>query len=224
MMKKVVLITGASKGLGKALAGVFGEKGYHLILNARSNMAKIGKKFNSTIVTGDLTKNDTIEKLGKAVSDLGRLDILINNAGMYQKGPFLKLSEKEFDDVMSLNFKSQVFLTQELLPIMIKQESGHIFNIVSTAAIDPKSESTIYTASKFALNGFTTVLRMEVKKHGIKVTAFHPGGMRTNMHDRYDKDNSKSMDPEQVAEFVFDICNTKNISPDDIVLTRMSKY
>jgi len=225
-MKKVVLITGASKGLGFALTEVFGKAGYQLVITARdeNSLKQLVEKYPDTkYVAGDLVKKDTREQLVDIINEIGRIDVLINSAGIILIEPIEKDTEEDFDNVMNINIKAPLFLTRDLLPTMIRQKSGHIINVSSTAGREGKKDRTIYCASKFAMRGFTESLRTEVKKHGIKVTGFYPGGMKTNLFDKYGVDTSTYMDPKDVADFMFNIVQTKNIAPEDVLLNRMSK-
>lgn len=116
-----------------------------------------------------------------------------------------------------------MLLTKELYPLMVKQKSGHIININSTAGKEGKTNHSMYSAAKFGLVGFTESLRTEAKKHHVRVTSIHPGGIKTALYDNLTQkvDTSTYMDPKEVAEVIVFLSETKGMCPDEIVLSRM---
>jgi len=227
-MKQVVVLTGASSGLGKEIAKQLLLKGkYQLILTGREEkgFAEFKKSPDVTIVLGDLTKKTTIDLLKKEVKKHGRIDILINNAGIIYINPFNENTEQKIDDLLAVDLKTPMLLTQRLYPFMVKQQSGHIININSTAGKDAKVNHTMYSAAKFGLKGFTDALRIEAKLHNIRVTGFHPGGMNTEFYDDLPgTPKEKYMDPKKIAEILVQLIETDpSISPDEIVINRMTR-
>jgi uncharacterized protein len=227
-MKKVVVITGASSGLGKEIAKLLLQKGeYQLILTGRNEngFAEFKNSSNVTIIIGDVTKKSTIDLIEHAVNELKRIDILINNAGITFINPFTENTEQNIDDLLAVNLKAPMLLTQRLYPLMVKQQSGHIININSTAGKEAKINHTIYSSAKFGLKGFTDALRFEAKTHNIRVTGFHPGGINTPLYRNLPEvPKEKYMDAAKIALILVQLLETDpTISPDEIVLNRMTK-
>jgi short-subunit dehydrogenase len=227
-MKKVVVITGASSGLGKEIAKLLVKKeSYELLLTGRNEkgFAEFENNSDVHIVLGDIVKKETRDAIEKEVKKLGRVDILINNAGIIHIKPFAENTEKELNDLIEIDMKAPMLLTQALYPLMLKQLSGHIIMINSTAGKEAKMNHTMYNAVKFGLKGFTDSLRLEAKTHGIRVTSFHPGGMNTEFYDHMTGvPTEKYMDPVKIAEILIQIIETDpTLSPDEIVINRMTK-
>jgi len=227
-MKKVVVITGASSGFGKELAKLLLQKGtYQLILTGRneSGFAEFKNADDVTLIVGDLTKKQTLDLIEHTVKEQKRIDILINNAGITFINPFTENSEQKIDDLLAINLKAPMLLTQRLYPLMVEQQSGHIVNINSAAGKEGKPNHTIYSAAKFGLKGFTDALRVEAKPHNIRVTSFHPGGINTPFYRNLPEvPKEKYMDAKKVASLLLHVLETDpSISPDEIVVNRMTK-
>lgn len=227
-MKKVVVITGASSGFGKEIAKLLLQKEtYHLILTGRNEegFTDFKNSENVTIIVGDITKKQTLDVIEHAVNELKRIDILINNAGITFINPFLENNEQKIDDLLAVNLKAPMLLTQRLYPLMVQQQSGHIININSAAGKEGKPNHTIYSAAKFGLKGFTDALRIESKPHNIRVTGFHPGGINTPLYRNLPEvPKEKYMDAEKVASLLINVIESDpSISPDEIVINRMTK-
>lgn len=170
-MQKVVVITGASSGLGKELAELYLAKNYQLVLTGRKEegFAEFNKKNNIEIILGDLRKTEVIEQIAKVVSEkYKRIDILINNAGVIYLNPIEENTEQIIDELLSIHIKAPILLTQKLFGLMKSKKSGQIINIVSTSGKEGKTNSTVYCAAKFGLDGFTKALRLEAKKYNIR--------------------------------------------------------
>ncbi|HSW97875.1 MAG TPA: SDR family oxidoreductase [Candidatus Saccharimonadales bacterium] len=227
-MKKVVVITGASSGLGKEIAKQLLTTGnYVLIVTGRNNegFEEFKSSPDVTIIIGDLTKKTTIDLLEHAVKEQGKIDILINNAGITYINPITENSEQKIDELLAINLKAPMLLTQRLYPLMVKQQSGHIINVNSAAGKEGKPNHTIYSAAKFGLKGFTDALRHEAKSHNIRVTSFHPGGINTPLYRNLPHvPKEKYMDPLDIAKLLIQLIQTDpSLSPDEIVITRMTK-
>jgi short-subunit dehydrogenase len=227
-MKQVVVITGASSGFGKEVAKLLLAKGtYHLILSGQNTQGfeAFKNSLDVTIVIGDLTKKSTIDLLENAVKDQGQIDILINNAGITFINPLTDNTEEKIDNLLAINLKAPMLLTQRFYPLMVAQQSGFIININSAAGKEGKLHHSIYSAAKFGLKGFTDALRLEAKPHGIRVMSFHPGGINTELYRNLPEvPKEKYMDPEKVAAILVQLIQTDpSISPDEIVLYRMTK-
>ena len=227
-MEKVVLITGASSGIGHEIARLFLQKGYHCILSGRneSGFADLKDFTNAEIVPGDLTHEETRQRLVALVQDkYKRLDILVNNAGITYIQPVEENTTDQLETILETNLKAPILLTQALYPLMKAQGSGTIVFMNSAAGKQGYLNHTLYSTTKFGLNGFAQSLRLEAKKHGVRVLSIHPGGVNTHLYDHLkDKPNVEEyMSPEKVAEVVVYVSETEGISPDELVLSRMTK-
>lgn len=206
-----VVITGASQGIGKGVAERFALAGANLFLCSR-NMDKnfvwqkdLEKKFNINIYTlnADLSKTEEVETLAQAVlSTFDKIDIIVNNAGSFIPGSVYNEPEGSLEKMIAINLFSAYHLTRKLLPIMMKAKSGHIFNMCSIAGLQAYANGGAYSISKFALNGFSKNLREEMKPHGIKVTAIHPGAVFTPAWEGFAQPE-RIMEVKDIAEMVF---------------------
>ncbi|MEK7450677.1 MAG: SDR family oxidoreductase [Patescibacteria group bacterium] len=226
-MQKVVLITGASSGLGKEIAKLFQAKNYILILSGRNE--KGFEEFDSSNiekVIGDITLKKTRNKIVDLVKNkYKRLDILINNAGIGLIQPFEKNTEEQLNKILEINLKAPILLTQALYDVMKTQQFGTIVFINSTSGKQGYPNHTLYATTKFGLSGFAQSLRQEAKKYGIRVISIHPGGIKTNLYNKLSEkpDISNYMDAKKVAEIVVYLSETSNLSPDEIVINRITK-
>ena len=191
---RVVLITGASRGLGLAMAEEFGRRGARLALTARDayelerartqlltrNAARAEDVF---VFPADLVRQEDAAQLIKVTTaHFGRIDILVNNAGVIAVGPIENQTVKNFRDVMDANFFAGLHCTLALLPQMLARKEGNIINIASVGGKIPVPHLLPYTASKFAVVGFSEGLNAELRSKGIRVTTVCPGLMRTGSH------------------------------------------
>jgi short-subunit dehydrogenase len=192
---KVVLITGASRGLGLALAEEFGRRGAKLALAARSaeelerarslllDRHAIRMADQVFLIASDLRKSEEADKLVReTTARFGRIDILVNNAGVITVGPVGNLTIQDFRDVMDANFFSGLYCTLSVLPQMLARRDGKIVNITSIGGKIAVPHLLPYTASKFAAVGFSEGLNAELRSKGIRVTTVCPGLMRTGSH------------------------------------------
>jgi len=208
MEQKVMVITGAYSGLGAALTKAALKKGYKLALGGK-DFAKLeafcnelGQPGDVVAVACDVTQQmDCFTLIEEAVKMFGRVDVLINNAGVLKNSPINKITPDELWDAFETNVFGVVFCCQAALNVMKKQNSGLILNIGSTTVIDYKPNHVSYGASKSAVVGLTGNLRKELEGTGITACVFSPGGMKTNLfRDTPDKDLSGYMEPSFVAE------------------------
>jgi NAD(P)-dependent dehydrogenase (short-subunit alcohol dehydrogenase family) len=193
-MKKVWLITGCSTGFGRELAIEVLKNGYSAIVTARklSDIGDIVKDYTETSLALelDVTNPGQIrEVVEKSISTFGRIDVLVNNAGI---GYFAAIEESEDEEVrrmFEINFFGLAKMTQEILPLMRKQRSGHIINIASIGGLVGFPTVGFYNATKFAVDGFSEALAKETAPLGIKVTIVAPSGFRTDWAGRSAKNS-----------------------------------
>jgi NAD(P)-dependent dehydrogenase (short-subunit alcohol dehydrogenase family) len=179
--RKVAVITGAAKGIGKAIALVFAQKGADLVLvDFDKEVDHILKKIEklerrAVFVQGDITKSDTLQRiLDVGLKEFGKIEILINNAGISRLDDAENLSEKDWDDVIAVNLTAQFRLAQIIGRQMIQQRYGKIVNIASKAGLVALPKHAAYTASKAGLIGVTKILALEWAKYNINVNAIAP--------------------------------------------------
>lgn len=187
---KVVIVTGASSGIGEATARQFGREGAKVVLAARrvDRLEVLAQEINSLnssaetlVVQADLTKLDDILKLvNETMAKFGRVDVLVNNAGFGRLDWLENLDPvKDIQAQFDVNVMGVIQTTRQVLPIMMKQRSGHIINMGSMAGLVGTPTYTIYAATKHAVHGFSEALRREVKPWGIDVSIVYPGGVVT---------------------------------------------
>lgn len=223
----VCLVTGSSRGLGKAIALAFGKKGHKVAIhykNKRKEAEIVALQLKGSVVLySDITDfNETRALVDNVIQKWGRIDVLVNNAGIAKEALLLKTSEKDFDDIINTNLKGPFNFIRATAPFMVKQKSGHIINISSIAGVKGKSGLSAYSASKAGLIGLTLSTAIELSRHNIMVNAILPGFMLTDMGLAADvhakkaalKDSllEKHSDPENVAEFVMYLSGTKGIT------------
>jgi 3-oxoacyl-[acyl-carrier protein] reductase len=190
---KVVLVTGASSGIGAATAALFAEMGARVAIGYFHNQAGafqvrdvIAAAGGTAIAAaGDFRQTDEVRAVvEQTVRELGPIDILVNNAGsLLQRAPLLQLTEKLWDDVFALNIKSAVFASQAVAPSMIARRTGVIVNISSVSAHTGGGiGSGTYASAKAALIAFTKALAKEMAPHGVRVNAVSPGTIDTPFH------------------------------------------
>ena len=194
-MKKRVFITGASRGIGFAMAKLFAENGFKVFAlwhRQMENLESIGD-LDITAVRGDVS---SLESMQKVREEIGEIDILINNAAVSHFGLLTDLSEKEWDDIVNINLKS-VFLTSKVfLPDMIRRHSGKIINISSIFGVVGGSCEVAYSTSKAGMIGFTKALAKEVGPSGITVNCIAPGVIETEMNKRLSDEDKAALADE----------------------------
>lgn len=189
---KTAIVTGSSRGLGKAIAWKLGNMGANIVLNgspASTSLDATAEEFkaagiNVVVAKGDVKNPEDVENMVKTAMDaFGRIDILVNNAGITRDTLMLKMSEKDWDDVLNTNLKSAYLCTKAVSKIMLKQKSGKIINITSIAGIIGNAGQANYAASKAGLIGFTKSIAKEFAAKGIYCNAVAPGIIKTDMTD-----------------------------------------
>lgn len=187
---KIVLITGASQGIGLAIAHALNDEGAKLILAARSRgpLASAAAQLAGTVMSmaTDVTKPGDVKRLVTAVQKrIRRLDVVINNAGVFTYKPFAKTTQEDWHRNIATNLTSVFLVTQAALPLL-KRSRGDIVNILSVSSRVPFANCSAYSAAKFGAFGLTGVLRRELRADGIRVTAVLPGMTETQMKDEFD--------------------------------------
>ena len=186
--KKVALITGASRGIGRSIALKFAKEGMAVALTARdtSLLENVSDEISaiggdqSLMIPADLRDISQIPSIpNRVVKEWGRIDILVNNAGLGYLKPFLEIKPEEFQEMLDVNLRAAFLLTQEVLPHMIARKTGNIVNIASLAGKNGFKTGTGYAATKWALRGFAQCLMLEVREHDIRVVTIFPGSVET---------------------------------------------
>lgn len=218
---KVIVITGASSGLGAMLAELVVQHGSTPILVARSEeklkkvVQHIYNKSNIYVpyYLTDVSNLDQVKFTFKSIfEEYRRIDTLVNNAGFAVFQYFMEASEETFEEMLKVNYLGTVYCTKQVLPAMLAINSGHIINIASQAGKIGTAKSSAYSASKHAILGFTNSLRLELQPYNIHITAVNPGPIRTPFFDiadqsgEYTKNIAKYMlDPYDVAEKIMGV-------------------
>ena len=207
LRNKVVIVTGGSGGIGIAIVNKISKCGARVVPVYNKNHPDDDSNENIVCLKADLTKSEEWDRLlAFTLNKYGKIDVLINCAGALEPGEFISLQEDQFRKMIDINFTSVLTGIQKTLTIMQKQGFGHIINIGSLGGIVPMPYSAVYSATKFALRGFTFSLAEELKGTGIKISLITPGSVVTKMLDYEAQDNkaaisfvSKPISPIKVA-------------------------
>ena len=207
---QVALVTGASRGIGFAIADKLASMGAHLAICARDEAAlhdaaaQLRKHGGEVfLMPADVTKTAEIERLTREIARaLGPVDILVNNAGIGRFGAFQNLSEQDWDETLDTNLKSVFLLCRAVAPEMIRRRAGHIINIASLAGKNAFAGGAIYCASKWGLLGLTQCMAEDLRGFGIRVSAVCPGTVATEFSPHQGKDPAKMLQPSDVAHAV----------------------
>ena len=189
---KIALITGATRGIGKQIAITLAENGFDIAINYRKEnedlentkkeIEKIGRK--CVAVKGDVSSYEDCENFVKEViAQYGKIDVLVNNAGITKDNLLMRMKKEDFEDVLNVNLVGTFNVTKNVIPYMMKERNGRIINISSVVGIAGNAGQTNYSASKAGIIGFTKSLAKEVASRNILVNAVAPGFIETNMTD-----------------------------------------
>ena len=189
MKGKKAIITGGSRGLGKATAIAFAKEGIHVGITGRnentlketvSELKKIG--IHATYAVFDVGNYNEVKKaIALLIKDLGGIDILVNNAGIASFGSFMEMEVNAWSQIIQTNVMGMYYVTKEVLPHLIEKNEGDIFNISSTAGLSGAANISAYSASKFAVIGMSDSLMKEVRKNNIRVCTLTPSTIATDM-------------------------------------------
>ncbi|MFC5682854.1 3-ketoacyl-ACP reductase [Flavobacterium sp. MAHUQ-51] len=213
LKNKNALITGAGKGIGKAIALALAKEGVNVILIARTqeeidNVAAKARslRVKALALTADVADIDSVNAaVEKALAEFKTIDIVVNNAGIAAFGKFLELEPKEWERIIQVNLMGAYYVTRAVLPGMMERQTGDIINISSTAGLAGNAMTSAYSASKFALLGMTDSLMQEMRKYNIRVTALTPSTVATDMAKNLnltDGNPEKVMQSEDMAELI----------------------
>ncbi|HEY2420655.1 MAG TPA: SDR family oxidoreductase [Neobacillus sp.] len=210
---KSIIITGAGSGLGKELALLFSQQGYHLILTGRTieKLAATKTAIEASGGKADIFPIDIQDaaQVGEKVEEMSKtyqIVGLINNAGVGHFGPFVEIKDRQITEMLTTNVLGTILMTKAILPQFLENHEGRIMNIISTAGLRGKVNESVYVASKFAIRGFTESLQKEFENSRIKITAVYMGGMDTPFWAGSDhvEDTSRFRSPREVAETIIE--------------------
>jgi len=224
MDKQVAIVTGASRGIGKAIAHLFAQEGMNVVICSRNEnqirktAMEIQKDTGNIVVPvkTDVRNHVDVDKLVQsALNEFGRIDILVNNAGVAIIKSLVETTDHEYDTIIDTNLSGVFFCCKSVLPHMIKQKSGYIINISSGAGKTGFANLSVYCASKFGVIGMTESLAEEVSDYGIKVFSVCPGAVATQMqkefmsNEEFEKRKNQMIQPEEVAQKVLQLIKGK---------------
>ena len=211
---KTAIITGAGTGIGRGIALKFAENNFNLILASRNvdNLNKVKKDCDllnndsSYVIQTDITDEKSVDNLfSESKSRFGKIDVLINNSGVFDGGAIDEMSVETWDKVISVNLRGAFLCLRQAMKLMKSQKDGRIVNIGSISGQVPRLNSAPYTTSKFGLTGLTKAAALEGRDFNVVVSIVHPGNviteLRTNRGE--DKDIEPMMEPQDIAELVF---------------------
>jgi short-subunit dehydrogenase len=212
-MSKLVVVTGGTKGIGRAVIEKFAAQGFDIATCSRTitDLDKlksvVEKKFPSTIVhikQADLSRKIDVDAFCHYVGELGKpIDVLVNNAGYFIPGEIVSEPGDTLEKMINANLYSAYHTTRGLISSMIQRRTGHIFNMCSIASFMAYPNGGSYAISKFALLGFSKTLREEVKTSGLKVTAVMPGAVLTDSWEGTEHSPERFMKPQDVADAIY---------------------
>lgn len=223
-MKKNVLITGSSRGIGRSCALAFAKKGWHVFINSRHSLEQLEEVHKEilelggtcTMLPADVSCPNAVRSLFEHIrSDCGGVDVLVNNAGIAHFGLLSDLSDTQWDEILRGNLSSAFYCCREAIPYMVSQKSGKIINISSIWGVSGASCEVAYSSAKSGLNGLTRALAKELAPSNIQVNAIACGVIDTEMNAHLDTEERRALcedipaghfaDPQEVARFVLSL-------------------
>lgn len=227
--KKVAIITGGSRGIGKEIAKKFAKENYNLVINyvsEKTNTEELKKEFEALgaevlFIKTNVTSYEECEKMAKdAINQFGKIDVLVNNAGVTKDSLLLRMKEEDFDTVINVNLKGTFNVTKACIPYMMKKKSGKIVNISSVVGISGNSGQANYAASKAGIIGFTKSVAKELASRNILANCVAPGYIATDMTNGLSVAVKESINnqiplkrvgmPEEVAKVVYFLAGEEN--------------
>ena len=227
--KKVAIITGGSRGIGKEIAKKFAKENYNLVINyvsEKTNTEELKKEFEALgaevlFIKTNVTSYEECEKMAKdAINKFGKIDVLVNNAGVTKDSLLLRMKEEDFDRVINVNLKGTFNVTKACIPYMMKKKSGKIVNISSVVGISGNSGQANYAASKAGIIGFTKSVAKELASRNILANCVAPGYIATDMTNGLSDAVKESINnqiplkrvgmPEEVAKAVYFLAGEEN--------------
>ncbi len=210
---KYALVTGGTRGLGKATALALAKEGVNVAISGRNEalLQTTTKELESLGVKAvyavfDVAKKEEVKKgIAHIFAHFPQIDILINNAGIASFGTFLEMDENVWESIIQTNVLGMYYVTKEILPQMVKQNEGDIFNVASTAGLNGNPSTSAYSASKFAVVGMSEALMKEVRKNNIRVVTLTPSTIASDMSKELnltDGNPEKVLQPEDFAELI----------------------
>jgi 3-oxoacyl-[acyl-carrier protein] reductase len=222
------VITGATRGIGRAISIKLWEKGYDLVLVAR-NLSELEKLRDELFMTGRTVliyavdcsvKQEVYNFLNAAEIDFGYADVLVNNVGAFLPGSLLDEDDENFEKQQEINVNAGYYISKFFGKKMRSQQHGHIFNICSVASKAPVENGGSYSVTKAAMLSLNHVLRQELASHNVKVTAFLPGSTKTSSWEGTKIPDEKFVQPEDIAETLYTILNlSKGVNVDEVLIT-----
>ncbi|MCA1009389.1 SDR family oxidoreductase [Halobacillus halophilus] len=242
LSNKVAIITGASSGIGKAIAHHLADTGANVVLAARRSERlqelanEITESYNveAKVVETDVTKKEDVEQLVKDTKDqFGSVDILVNNAGVMLLS-FLKNDHvDEWEQMVDVNIKGVLFGIHASLPVMLEQDAGHIINVSSVAGHEVFPSSTVYSATKYAVRALSMGMEKELSRSGVRVTNISPGAVDTELTDHItdgevlDMFKDSSMDPLEANDIAralaYAATQPANVNVNEVIVRPMHK-
>lgn len=235
-MEKSVIVTGSSRGIGKAIALRFAQAGHKIVLNGVRDISqdlidevKEAGAADVIAISGDVSDFDFAERLIQETKEaFGSVDVLVNNAGMNRDGLLMRMSEEDFDDVIAVNLKGAFNMTRHAVKVMLKQKSGSIINMSSISGQTGNPGQANYAAAKAGVIGLTKSTAREVGSRGINVNAISPGFIKTDMTDavadKYKKEILKQIpmnrygEVEEVADLAYFLSTVQYITGQTITI------
>lgn len=229
LIMKNLVVSGASKGIGRAIVEHFAKEGFNVSFCSRNSenlnalkerLQELYPKQVFLALVCDVSKpNEVRDFARKSLEEFGHIDLLVNNAGVFIPGSLSEMSSEDFKLIFDTNVQSAFELTKALVPSMIKQKAGYIFNMSSIAGLSAYPNGGAYNVSKHALTGYSKTLRNELKDYHIKVSTVYPGATLTDSWSGVDLPEERFMPAEDIAKIIFDIYQLSDRTVvEDIVL------
>ncbi len=228
-MKKVIVITGGATGLGMEITRKLSIENDVIILSrTESKLKEMSEQVGCKYMVCDIRSYDSVSQtVNKILEQYGKIDCLINNAGLWIRGNLVSNSPKDIEKVIDVNTKGTINMTRAVMPNMINNKDGLVINIISSEGIDVEPLSSVYSASKWAITGFTKNIQIEAARNGVRVVGMYPGLMGTRFFEKagYYYDMSTALNATKVADIVtFLMTLDKNILIPEIGIRDIRNY